>query len=165
MGIINDTGIVIAVDFDGTLCQRAWPEIGEPNMGLIRYLIAARNGGDKVILWTCRHDELLANAIAWCKNLGLEFDAVNDNLPERIEMYGNNSRKVSADIYIDDQAIGMCYPRGKQRFAVFGTAEFTVSATVDMVWEPPQKAKKKGLLQRLKARCGEKTHWDKTAQA
>ena len=44
-------------------------------------------------------------AVEWCGNLGLEFDAINDNLPEIIERYGCNSRKISCDFYIDDKAI------------------------------------------------------------
>lgn len=43
-----------AVDFDGTLCENRWPEIGEPNQELIGYLVGRRQQGDKVILWTCR---------------------------------------------------------------------------------------------------------------
>lgn len=92
----------IAVDFDGTLCKVAWPKIGEPNMPLIEFLIQWREEGNKVILWSCRHDQMLKDAVDWSRQHGLEFDAVNDNLPDRIAKYGNNSRKVSADYYIDD---------------------------------------------------------------
>ena len=95
----------IAVDFDGTLCYSKWPELGEPNKPLIQYLKAWRDQGNKLILWTCRAGEALDNAVSWCRDQNLEFDAVNDNLPEIIEMYGNNSRKVSCDFYIDDRAI------------------------------------------------------------
>ena len=96
---------IIAVDFDGTLCFSRWPNLGPPNGKLIDGLKKLRERGNKVILWTCREGELLKNAVAWCKNLGLEFDAVNDNLPENISLYGNNSRKISCDIYIDDKCI------------------------------------------------------------
>ncbi len=95
----------IAVDFDGTLCYSKWPELGEPNKPLIQYLKAWRDQGNKLILWTCRAGEALDNAVSWCRNQDLEFDAVNDNIPEVIEMYGNNSRKVSCDFYIDDRTI------------------------------------------------------------
>lgn len=97
---------IIAVDFDGTLCFSKWPEeLGEPNRPLIEYLKVWRNQGNKLILWTCRAGEALEKAISWCQDQQLEFDAVNDNLPEVIEMYGNNSRKISCDYYIDDKAI------------------------------------------------------------
>ena len=49
--------------------------------------------------------EQLEDAVAWCKERGLEFDAVNENLPELIELYGNDCRKINADIYIDDKAV------------------------------------------------------------
>ena len=96
---------IIAVDFDGTLCYSNWPELGEPNMPLIEYLRAQKKSGDKLILWTCRAGEALENAVSWCRELHLEFDAVNDNLPEIIEKYGNNSRKITCDYYIDDKAV------------------------------------------------------------
>lgn len=93
-----------AVDFDGTLCENRFPEIGEPNMILINELIYKRECGDKVILWTNREGELLGNAVKFCSNLGLEFDAVNDNIPEMIEYLGHNTRKVFANVFIDDLA-------------------------------------------------------------
>ena len=96
---------IIAVDFDGTLCYSNWPELGEPNMPLIEYLRAQKKSGNKLILWTCRVGEALENAVSWCRELHLEFDAVNDNLPEIIEKYGNNSRKITCDYYIDDKAV------------------------------------------------------------
>lgn len=96
---------IIAVDFDGTLCAEAWPEIGEANVGLIEYLKARKRKGARLILWTNRTDDLLENAVEWCKGYGLEFDTVNANLPEMIDLYKNDCRKVSADIYIDDKSV------------------------------------------------------------
>ena len=94
---------VFAVDFDGTLCKSIWPEIGEPNLTLIEWIKEKRREGNKIILWTCREGKLLDEALAWCKDKGLEFDAVNDNTPELIKLFGNNPRKVSADYFIDDK--------------------------------------------------------------
>lgn len=96
--------MVYAVDFDGTLCENAFPEIGAPMFATINFVKAARAAGDKVILWTCRVGDRLEAALAWCAEQGLVFDAVNDNLPELIEKYGSNCRKVCADVYIDDKA-------------------------------------------------------------
>ena len=96
---------IIAVDFDGTLCFSEWPALGEPNTPLINYLKASRQRGDKLILWTCRAGDALASAVSWCRDQELEFDAINDNLPEIVEKYGNNSRKITCDYYIDDRAI------------------------------------------------------------
>ena len=94
---------VIAVDFDGTLNNGKYPYIGEPNTDLIEYLKVSRTNRDKVILWTCREGELLQQAVDWCKGIGLEFDAVNENLPFMIERYGSDPRKIGADLYIDDR--------------------------------------------------------------
>lgn len=104
LGIESETkSMIIAVDFDGTLCDNKYPEITNPNTKLIDYLIKCRNAGDKIILWTCREGELLNKAVEWCKEQGLEFDAINDNLQEHKEKYQNNCRKVFADRYIDDK--------------------------------------------------------------
>lgn len=96
---------VIAVDFDGTLSFGQWPEVGPANDKLIHFLQNRQRSGDKLILWTCRVGKELALAVEWCRQQGLIFDAVNDNLPEIIELYGTNSRKVSCDYYIDDRAV------------------------------------------------------------
>lgn len=103
--------MIIAVDFDGCLASAGtWPEVGEPNEALINWLICLRKRGDKVILWTCRADEALQKAVEFCKVHGLEFDAVNDNLEELKQLYGNNSRKISAVLYIDDKALKVEFP-------------------------------------------------------
>lgn len=96
---------VIAVDFDGTLCKDRWPNIGEPYGEVINECIRRQADGDKIILWTCRSGALLDDALLWCLNRGLRFDAVNDNLAENIEKYGNNCRKVWADEYWDDKNV------------------------------------------------------------
>ena len=95
---------IIAVDFDGTLCYSEWPALGEPNVRLIAYLKKWKEMGNKIILWICRAGDALDNAVSWCREQDLEFDAVNANLPEIVAMYGNNSRKITCDYYIDDRA-------------------------------------------------------------
>lgn len=96
---------ILAVDFDGTLCYSDWPDLGAPNEALITYLRQWRAGGGKLILWTCRTGELLAQAVAWCHGYHLDFDAVNDNLTEVVAAYGSNSRKITCDYYIDDKSL------------------------------------------------------------
>lgn len=103
----------IAVDFDGTLCYSNWPHLGSPNIQLIEFLKAWRQDGNKLILWTCRDGEALENAVEWCHNQDLSFDAINDNLPEFITMFGNNSRKISCDYYIDDKSISLAELQNK----------------------------------------------------
>ena len=97
----------IAIDFDGCLCEQAWPEIGAPNMDVINAAIREQENGAALILWTCRVGKRLKEAVKFCANLGLTFDAVNANLPERIAAYGYDCRKVNADEYWDDNAVVM----------------------------------------------------------
>lgn len=95
---------IIAVDFDGTLCKNAWPKIGEPIMAWIDYVKEQQRDGAKLILWTNRVGERLQEAVEWCKGQGIVFDAVNENLPEIIEYFGNDCRKIFANEYLDDRA-------------------------------------------------------------
>lgn len=96
---------IIAVDFDGTLCENKWPDIGAPNWELISYIKEQKASGAKIILWTCRTNKLLCDALHWCEDVhGLEFDSVNKNVQEIITCYGEDGRKIYADEYIDDKA-------------------------------------------------------------
>ena len=94
---------IIAVDFDGTLCESKWPEIGEANKEMITYLKDRQANGDKLILWTCRVGDMLKNAINWSAEQGLMFDAINENLPEIVASFGTDTRKIFANEYIDDR--------------------------------------------------------------
>lgn len=102
-----DGHYIFAVDFDNTLIKgNTWPDVnGEMNIPMINYLQMEQARGTKVILWTSRAGQPLQDAIDLCKSYGLEFDAVNENIPEIIKAYGNDSRKISADRYIDDRAV------------------------------------------------------------
>ncbi len=101
----------IAVDFDGTLCEYAFPSIGKQNKEqkvLMDTLIKLREDGHQIILWTNRGDnddyKVLSEAIEWCRLQGLEFDAVNENVPNQKKISGY-SPKIMADYYIDDKAL------------------------------------------------------------
>ena len=103
--------LVIAVDFDGTLCEYAFPSIGkqtEQQKNLLDLLIKLKEKGHYLILWTNRGDneklKCLTEAIEWCKGKGLEFDAVNENLQNQKKISGY-SPKIMADYYIDDKAL------------------------------------------------------------
>lgn len=96
--------MIIAVDFDGTLVTDAYPDIGAPVWGIVNIIKEHQKAGDKIILWTCRTGAALIEAIDYCRwELDLVFDAVNDNLPEKIAEHGCNCRKVYADVYVDDK--------------------------------------------------------------
>ena len=96
---------IIAVDFDGTLCENKYPEIGEPRLEVIERLLQEQRKGAHTILWTCRRGEELAAAIYWCVERGLVFDAINDNLKYIVDEYGGDTRKIYADEYWDDKAV------------------------------------------------------------
>lgn len=66
-------------------------------------LVKKQKCGDKLILCTCRAGETFESALGWCGQNGSTFDAVNDNLPETIALYGSNSRKITFDYFIDDK--------------------------------------------------------------
>ncbi len=103
---VSNTDKVIAVDFDGCICTMKYPDIGEPNWDVIEALKQERELGTKLILWTCRCDESLQEAVKACESWGLQFDAVNENVKDRLLKYGySESRKVSADEYWDDLAV------------------------------------------------------------
>lgn len=95
----------IAVDFDGCLCRNEYPGIGAENELAIRNLINLQSEGYKLILWTCRCGTQLEEAVRWCNVRGLFFDAVNENLPEYIEHFGDDCRKIFATEYWDDRSV------------------------------------------------------------
>lgn len=100
---------IIAVDFDGTLVTNAFPDIGDPIPEVINYVKSEASKGARIILWTSRVDNYLDAAVAFCKGAGIPLAAVNENLPEEVEAFGD-SRKIFADEYIDDRAIPFPIP-------------------------------------------------------
>lgn len=96
---------ILAVDFDGTLCEDCFPNIGEPIPATVGLVKAYQRVGWKIVLWTCRNGDALVEAVAWCKQHGLTFDAVNTNIQEVQDLFGGDTRKVYADRYLDDKAI------------------------------------------------------------
>ena len=105
-----------AVDFDGTLCENAWPDIGEPYYDMINWIKRLRTNGHKIILWTCREGMDLVDAIVWCADQGLFFDAVNDNLEDLKRQFGGNSRKILADFYVDDKAVSVPFMFERRKY-------------------------------------------------
>ena len=92
---------IVAVDFDGTLSlDSQYPNIGRFNTHLYEALMKLKGIGWSIVLWTCREGKELKEAVECCKMNGLEFDAINEN-PSHVPF---KSRKVVADMYIDDRA-------------------------------------------------------------
>lgn len=93
----------IAVDFDGTLVHDQYPEIGVIKHKVFNEAKKQRSLGAKIILWTCRNGVPLEDAVKFCSDNGLEFDAVNENLDEVKMLFGGDTRKVYANEYWDDK--------------------------------------------------------------
>jgi hypothetical protein len=96
----------IAVDFDGTIVEHKYPAIGEEMLFAFDTLIQLQKKGHQLILWTFRSGKELKEAVDYCKRNGVEFYAVNKSYPEEMFDLKNDSRKIDADIFIDDRNIG-----------------------------------------------------------
>lgn len=97
--------MTIAVDFDGTIVEHKYPEIGKEKPFAIQTLKQLQQEGNRLILWTSRENELLDEAIAFCHGRGLDFYAVNSNEPADA-LFHKHTTKVIADVYIDDHNLG-----------------------------------------------------------
>ena len=97
--------MVIAVDFDGTIVEHAYPNIGKPipfALDVLKKL--QKEERHTLLLWTVREGKLLEEAVEYCSKNGIDFYAVNKNYPE--EETGDTPRKLMADIFIDDKNMG-----------------------------------------------------------
>lgn len=97
--------LIIAIDFDGTIVEDAFPKIGKPMIFAFDTMKRLQSEGHRLILWTYRHGKRLQEAVDFCAENGIEFYAVNKSYPE--EEYDENiSRKIHADLFIDDRNAG-----------------------------------------------------------
>jgi hypothetical protein len=99
-------GVKIAVDFDGTIVDHEYPAIGKEKLFAFQTLKELDKKGALLILWTFRAGKELQEAVDYCRANGIEFYAVNKNYPEEVFDEKTTSRKINADIYIDDRNIG-----------------------------------------------------------
>jgi len=99
--------LIIAVDFDGTIVEDRYPEIGKPMLFAIDTLKKMQQDGHRLILWTYRSGRKLQEAVDFMKGHGIEFYAVNRSFPEEPDQLDDNtSRKIAADLFIDDRNLG-----------------------------------------------------------
>lgn len=97
--------LIIAVDFDGTIVEDAYPKIGKTRIFAFETLTRLQKDGHRLILWTYRSGTKLQEAVEFCRDNGIEFYAINASFPE--EKFDNErSRKIHADLFIDDRNIG-----------------------------------------------------------
>lgn len=100
--------MIIAVDFDGILTKtdKPFPAVGTPNFRMINFVLELVAEGHEVVLWTSRTGPALSDALDLCRSYGIQFCAVNDQAPSNkakyLSAYPQGTRKVNADLYIDD---------------------------------------------------------------
>jgi len=98
---------IIALDFDGCLVTNKYPDVGDPIEKNIAKLKKEQSEGARVILWTNRAGTYLEEALTFCELYEIHLDAINENLPESIESFKGNPRKIFANEYWDDRAVLM----------------------------------------------------------
>ena len=99
--------MIIAVDFDGTIVTHEYPKIGREIPFAIETLKMLINDHHRLILWSVREGHLIDEAVEWCRERGVEFWAVNRDFPEENPKTNPHySRKLKADMFIDDRNIG-----------------------------------------------------------
>lgn len=99
--------MIIAVDFDGTIVEHRYPAIGKEIPFAIETLKKLAAERHRIILWSVREGKLLDEAVAFCRERGLEFYAVNRDYPEEeADRNRHFSRKIKADVFIDDRNLG-----------------------------------------------------------
>ena len=103
--MLPNNHLIIAVDFDGTIVEDAFPKIGEPMIFAFETLKKLQEEGHRLILWTYRSGPRLEEAVNFCKEKGIDFYAVNKSYPEE-EFDGKISRKIHADLFVDDRNLG-----------------------------------------------------------
>ena len=104
--------LTLAIDFDGTIVEDAYPKIGKPKSFAFDTLKSLQKDGHRLILWTYRYGKTLKEAVEFCKKNGIEFYAVNSSFPNE-EYNLKKSRKINADLFIDDRNIGGFYGWGE----------------------------------------------------
>ncbi len=98
--------MTIAVDFDGTIVEHRYPEIGREIPFATDTLKMLIKEGHRLILWSVREGKLLDEAVEWCRERGVEFYAVNKDYPEEGREDKNFSRKLKVEMFIDDRNVG-----------------------------------------------------------
>ena len=97
--------MIIAVDFDGTIVEDKYPQIGKERPFATATLKQLMKDGHYLILWTVRKGEKLEDAVKWCEDRGIRFFAVNKDYADDELDQLHHSRKIKADLFIDDRSV------------------------------------------------------------
>ena len=99
----NHAKTFIAVDFDGTIVDHCYPDIGNEVPGAFAWLREFQAHGALLILWTMRGGITLKQAVEFCRKNGVVFFGVNEN---SLQKSWTDSPKCYAHVYVDDAAFG-----------------------------------------------------------
>ena len=140
--------MVISIDFDGTVVEHRYPKIGEEIPHATETLRKLMEDGHKLVLWTVREGRLLDEAVEWCRERGVEFSAINETLRADTGEHNHNTRKIDADLYIDDCNIGgrfdweTAYHMIHDNLSYHGILREAKREAQQQGQEPPKKKKK-----------------------
>lgn len=133
---------IIAVDFDGTIVDDRYPEVGKAKMFAFETLRQFQQEGYRLILWTYRSGQPLADAVEFCKKNGIEFYGINNSFEGEDFDPTKQSRKINADIFIDDRNLGGFPGWGE----VYQIITNKIELTLQEHGKEPIKKKKKGFF-------------------
>jgi hypothetical protein len=136
----------IAVDFDGTIVDDAYPGIGKAKIFAFETLKRLQAEGYRLILWTYRHGQTLDEAVEFCKKNGVEFYAINSSFEGEVFDSESQSRKLDADWFIDDRNLGGFPGWGEIYNIIQERIEFRVEGKEVLAYSKLKKEKKKGLF-------------------
>lgn len=143
--------MTIAVDFDGTIVRHRYPKIGDEipfATETLRLLLRDRH---RLILWTVREGKLLDEAIEWCRARGVEFYAVNRDFPEEDTTGLGFSRKIKADLFIDDRNFGGL-PDWGTIYHRIQSGQALESVWSQLTFDGDEEGERRGFLSRLFSR-------------
>ena len=140
--------MIIAVDFDGTIVEHRYPAIGKEKLFAFDTLKALQKQGHQLILWTFRSGKELDEAVDFCRKHGVEFYAVNKSYPEE-EFTPAISRKINADLFIDDRNLGGFIGWGEVWHMINKDAPEDEKKRFDAAYEKAERRTFCGFLKRL----------------
>lgn len=115
---MNNFKAIIAVDFDGTIVEVAYPDIGIIREKAVEYINKLYDEGYGIVINTCRSGEYEQNCINFLKENKIKYHHINENFPHLIELYNMDCRKISADCYIDDKCLMWNIPSWEEKYNI-----------------------------------------------
>lgn len=136
----------LAIDFDGTIVEDAYPGIGKAKTFAFETLKQLQVEGYRLILWTYRSGKYLEEAVDFCKKNGIEFYAINSSFEGEVFDGEQQSRKIDADLFIDDRNLGGFPGWGEVYNIINQQIEFRLEGNEVLAYSKIKKDKKKGLF-------------------